>query len=589
MRTTLSRVVCVAAFGALSQGVRAETWSEWFRVESDVRLPKQGAGWLRPPEGLESGSALPVPILLDRERAVRDGTMLVGRGAAIEAWDVDARSLLWKLPSRSGAFGWVLHGRNVAAVFPDGPAARAGVVFGDEIVEEDGKPTPRGPSLPRAGESHEFLLRSTGGTRRVTIVAESAPEPFGEAPKIAAIAGGRVLMTRDQGLDCVALEDGRVAWSLRGKLLCESDGRVALQGEDGALLAADLEAGAVRWESPGGRFSHVTAARWTPQTLIAIRADWGRTRLEALDAEDGHLHWRCSWSRSSDLVSFRLVGGNRIFVTVADPECCRRSTGGGLPVHDGPTCLTYSLLDLATGRQIWSRQTGGRTHGGAHRNTIPTYIPFDPLAGGPAQIVGDRLLWFDVDAEALSVLDVEAAVVQLTVPLPDAKLFTGPAPDGFVAVQMEESTNWVDLATGQVSAIPVSLDNPRWARLAGERLLLPTNSNLGAGELQAYDLRRGTLAWRGPLPDGFISGSEVDGTRLLLSLRLKQREALWTGLFDVSSGARLWSLQVEAPTFWNARNSGGGYSRATLCDPYLVVSLSDGLHVYRRDDADRPR
>ncbi len=591
----ISLVLCVVASSALLGRAYAETWSEWLHIKSDVPVPVQGAGWQPPPEALASGvEDPPVPVLLDLDHPIRDGRVLVARGGAIEAWDLETRKPTWSRPSESGSFGWLLEGTSVAAVLPNGPAARAGVRPGDEVVAVDGEEVDYDLPPSRAGDSHELVLQTTGGTRSLTLVAERAPGPYGESPELAAITGGLLLVKRGDWVECIALDDGRLVWALRGEFRGEAGGRVALTSETADVLCVDLGTGAVRWTSPAGPDARVIETVWANDTVLAARSDAGGTRIEALDASDGRARWSCVWSARSrfqalERLSISPVHGNRLLLAAWDPECCQWNMDGGMSLCEGPNCVTYWLFDLASGDRLWSERAGGRRHGGSHRMVLPELIPFDPLAGGPAAVIADRLFWFDLAAEDLSILDPETLAVERRIHLPGARLYSGPSPDGCVAIATKDGTSWVELATGEVSSLPVVTERAENLRFAGQRLLVPADSNHGPASLEAWDLRGGSAAWKEGLPNGFVSQSAVEGDRCLVSLDMKMQETLWIGLFDVPSGAQLWSVQLDAPIFWVTHGSGQGYTDVALVDPYLFISLSDGLHVYRRDDADRPR
>lgn len=569
----------------LPQGAppRKETWSEWMTIPTEVPLPNSASGWLRPPEGLEFSMDDPIPQPLLKDRPLLGGLLIVRRGAEIEAWDLAAKRKAWALPSTTGFLGWTVTYRRVTSVLPDGPADRAGVREGD-LIE-----TVNGTSLEhswfyqvfRAGETVRLDLLSAGGRRQVTLTAGNAPRPFGSEPRVEADLGDDLLLGRDGRLERLRTADGRILWSHPGRFLCQGSGRILLEAEELRRVAVDAGTGAVAWTAalPSERYSRQSL--WTDQGPVLVDERRRGLHVTRLDPATGREAWSLSADHRSEALIHAFACG-RLFLSMAHRDCQSWDHWGGVPHHDGPLCLFYHVLDLPSGEIVWSRPTGGRPHGGTGRREMPRYIPFDPANGGPAKAVGERLLWFDVETERLSVIDPATLKEERSMHLPGVSDFGTCAPPGRVAFERSDGARWIDVSNGDsIEARYPWVLRRTWG-------FSPTRAFFLVGEkdyeILALDAtaRPAAPLWKKPLLDPHYPWISVQGERLLLCDQIGRSDTMGYTLLDGSTGAELFSTQLPCPTFYGRRGSGRGYRAAFLADPYLILSVTSGLHLYRR-------
>jgi outer membrane protein assembly factor BamB len=260
---------------------------------------------------------------------------------------------------------------------------------------------------------------------------------------------------------------------------------------------------------------------------------------------------------------------------------------GGVPLHDSPLCRTYALFDAATGERVWTRRTGGRPHGGTHRREAPRYIPFDPHLGGPGTVAAGRLLWFDVKSQALSILDPATLREERPVELAGAQRYAA-APDGHAGVADPNGLHFVELRTGAVRTMP--LGSGTVCGFAGALALVAVDENrrtrLSARDWTAKDAPQ---KWSLEIPYAWRPDVRIDGRRVLARSGFSSETGDTTILADVDSGRELWSVTRANPTFWHSRGSGTTVAATAFADPYVALSYTDGIRVYRRSDAPRDR
>lgn len=572
-----------------------ETWVEWLQIPSPLPIPTSHAGWRCPPTALEFGTVLPLPQLLPSDRPLAGGRLLLIRGAILECWDLPTRRLAWRLPSLSGFLGWTLNNSRVSWVFPRGPAARAGIVEGDVVVSIRRKvdpPSAEYSSRFRAGEKLVADLSSVGGRREVEIDPQPAPEPFGFPPYVEGSIGDDLLIGRDGNLERLRLTDGRILWSLPGRLLTQAPGVLLLQNSRGQIQAVEADRGTIRWSRDVPEDEYAVETLWTAAGPVVCWSGNGDFRVERLDPSTGRTDWSFHrrsqqsarspfFSRSwSALHEFRC---GRLFVTTSDESCQPNDFGWGVPRHEGPTCLIYSLFDLRTGELLWSRRTGGRGHGGTSRHEAPAYIPFDPALGGTGAAWQQRILWFDVVRQELSVIDPATLREDHRIQVAGAMSFAETGPTRTPGLKIGGETLWFDPATGGSRLLSNDLV-PDEQTPDGSRLLSLSGSGAGEKpELRAFDGAAvpPKLLWSRNLPAGDSTSMTSRGPRILVHLRPEKTEADWFGLIETATGKEIWSETFDNPYFWIQR-SGHTVSGSAMADPFLAIATTRGIHVYRR-------
>jgi hypothetical protein len=78
----------------------------------------------------------------------------------------------------------------------------------------------------------------------------------------------------------------------------------------------------------------------------------------------------------------------------------------------------------------------------------------------------------------------------------------------------------------------------------------------------------------------------VEGDRILVYSGGYSQERKQYNLLDAATGSRLFTVTVEDPPLQCGR-TGYGLSESGFVSPFLIIATSRGVHVYRRDDADR--
>jgi outer membrane protein assembly factor BamB len=580
-------VITAALVALLAQDAR-ERWEEWLVIPAEAEVAEERRGWLRPAKALDL-SADPIPRIAD---APFDGQrLLVVMGGDLEAWDAREKKRLWRLPSRTAWFGWTLVNSTIETVWPGGPAARARLLPGDRIRAVNGSPVPRWwtPSGFRVGDRLELVVEGTSGERRVVIEPVAAARPAGNDPKVRETVGEDLLVEVDGRVDRVRGSDGRVVWSHRGSL-ASSGGGLVLVEEGRTIVAVDAATGAPRWTRSGHRY--VFGAVWTRAGPIVLAHDErDGTVYERLDPATGKPAWSWNagplrWDAHADgLGRIHAFACGRVLLEAIDPDCIAWGGMGGVPSHDGPHCRTYALFDLATGERVWTRRTGGRAHGGTSRHEAPRYLPFDPHLGGPCGVAAGRILWFDVASQELSILDPATLRVERSLALAGALRWAA-APDGHAGVADGNGVHLVDVGTGAVRAVPLG-DGERVFGFVGALAL--TTQEDGPRRLAARDwtAKDAPTKWAAETPSSWQPLTRIDGRRVLV--RGTRSAGDLAMLLDLDTGRERWSVTRSNPTFWHTRGTGTARADAELRDPYLILSYTDGIRVYRRSDAPRDR
>lgn len=570
------------------------SWAPWFTIPADQEPAQSPVGWIRPPQGLEFDTKHPVRVLLKPKWGIVDGRLFLLRGAVIEAWDLKMKKLLWKLASATGSFGWTLAGSRVMRVLPGSPADRAGIVRGDVITALNGKDISSNAYWEfrrnRKGQQLNLTVASAGGQRSVTLEAGPAPEPFGRIPEPLGLLGEHrgLLLKRDGHVERIRLSDGQVEWSRPGEVLAQKKSGIMVGSRQGRLISLISPEGELRWERQIEGGGAVSEAYFTSQGPLVVIRDYDAfynaadIHFERLDPETGRTAWGYVAGRVTDPGVGLLLRG-RVVIVVRDPDCRPFSNWGeGVPVHDGPTCKTYSVLDLSSGERLWIRRTGGRRHGG---NKI---IPFDPHHGGPAAAVGNRLFWFDVKSEVLSVFDAATLRETRKIPIPGARSFSPFSPPGVLGVYRHGNVTWLDPESGKLVDSDLVLDIYTNRVVSKRRFFVELERAKGSsGEVRSYEEARGSvrLAWKKPVSGHSSRSLSISGSTLLRQVGLDGGIWRYT-VFDAGSGERLWTKDLPNPTYWYQRRTGGSMTGMALSDPYLAIVTSWGVHIYRKPEGE---
>jgi len=561
--------VLILLASALAPRQAQDDWTERLTIPVQLTYNSPRHGSIQPVAGEEWRTEYGIVQLMDDRTPVIGGILMLRRGGFIDGWNVATRRRAWSLPSRSAQWGWTLDRDRVRSILPDGPADWGGVVAGDRILESR-------PAIAsaRAGDRVELDLLSTGGRRRVTVTADRPPEPLGAAPGFAAALDDGALISRDGFVERLKVSDGSIAWSVRGRYVAHR-GSLVLLGRAKDVVGVDLATGAERWITEG--------AAWRASLLPSgpILPDFpGPLRLRRLNPDTGHDAWTLV-AEGEWFSSVHELNGGRMLVRSIDPACSRSDGMGGTPLHDAPTCETWRILDAITGQVLWRRITGGRPHGGWGRRGVGTYLPFDPLRGGACVATGGDIAWYDTAKSTLEIIDAATLRRKFECDLPDAERFDEDTTFGALALFESRSLAWIDRATGAVRRIAAG--HRAYPTYVGSMVILHVNQeDPPSHELVAYDATPDPPARRWSHALRLRSGgwSTSDGRWLLTTDH--ENDSIRVVLIDPSTGRDLLNVAHPNKTYWSATGSGRNFGGAVVADPWVIVTASDGIHVYRR-------
>ena len=554
-------------------GARREAWSEWLVISGE---PSSDGGRV-PPYALEFGASPPTVTALDPLRPIVSGRVIVRRRAQIEAWDLVEKKLAWKLPSPDGfaGVGAPFWDHSVKSVWPGSPAARAGILPGDRIYG--------GYDERRAGSSRTLEVESTGGTRSATLVLDPAPEPYGIEPRIKAWIDDDALIDRCGCVERIRTRDGTVAWSQPGWLLGHGGGLALVMSQD-CIAAISVDSGAVRWKIGVGPREGISLKAWSPDGPILAVGRSSMFTVALLDPATGGRRWSIDAPEMRG-ATVHLFDRGRALVSLESDECVEQSGMGGESLCRSPLCLLYFVVELRSGRILWRRQTGGREHGGYDRHgSGGITLTFDPTRGGPLRVVGDRICWMDVATDDLSIIGACDLRTERTVKLEGARDWDDAGPPGMLSVALANgSFAWVDPASGK--SIEIAPSTGRYS--VSGKVVVSRIENERAFDLVAQDwtVTPPAALWKRRLPFSQWGTFAIEGERILVSSHFDHGAGDQYDLLDLATGRELWTVTLSAETRWHAAQD--NLRHACLADPYLIVTTPSGIHVYRRDHADR--
>jgi S1-C subfamily serine protease len=264
----LSNTVTAGVVSATGRTVRAEnerTYTDFIQTDASIN-PGNSGGPLVNVDGEMVGVATAIigggaqgigfAIPIDRARRIVDDLLRFGEVRPV--WiGIRGKTLVSGEENRPRGF-------RVRIVYPDSPAARAGVQVGDQVMSVDGTPidsqeafetvlSTRGPGRPL-----KLVVRGKGGERTVTLQGEAPPTGLG--PRLLREELGMSIRAGESGLRITVVDrDGLAAQAglKTGDSLLAVNGTAVRSVEDvDHVLQRDLNKPSVLIEIGRGRFSY---------------------------------------------------------------------------------------------------------------------------------------------------------------------------------------------------------------------------------------------------------------------------------------------------------------------------------------------
>lgn len=258
-------------------------------------------------------------------------------------------------------------------------------------------------------------------------------------------------------------------------------------------------------------------------------------------------------------------------------ECCALGFGtGGTRLCDAPTCITYEVLDAATGELLWRRSSGGRRHGGGSRHGGGIDIPFEPTRGGQLAATDRFLAWYDLTAREVVIIDAATLREVRRVAAPGAESFGWTAPAGWIAVEDERGLLWIDPKDGRSVPTGMSEDGSWHTQLDGGRVLGSSEAEYSCFEWRDGRLR---LLWRSRRPHG--SHAWLRGRYVHVRETAGTSGPVEYVLLDADSGAERWRDRAPMGEHWDPRTQ-EPCTGFWVEGPLLVSLTSEGVRIYRR-------
>ena len=264
----LSNTVTAGVVSATGRTVRAEnerTYTDFIQTDASIN-PGNSGGPLVNVDGEMVGIATAIigggaqgigfAIPIDRARRIVDDLLRFGEVRPV--WiGIRGKTLVSGEENRPRGF-------RVRTVYPDSPAARAGVQVGDQVVSVDGTPidsqeafetmlSTRGPGRPL-----KLVVRGKGPERTVTVQGEAPPAGIGQ--RLLREELGMAIRAGESGLRITVVDrDGLAAQAglKTGDSLLAVNGTAVRSIEDvDHVLQRDLNKPSVLIEIGRGRFSY---------------------------------------------------------------------------------------------------------------------------------------------------------------------------------------------------------------------------------------------------------------------------------------------------------------------------------------------
>ena len=264
----LSNTVTAGVVSATGRSVRGEnerTYTDFIQTDASIN-PGNSGGPLVNIDGemigvataIIGGGAQGIGFAIPIDRAKRIVDDLLRFGEVRPVWiGLRGKTLVSGEENRPRGF-------RVQSVYPNSPAARAGVQAGDQVVSVDGAPidsqeafetvlSTRGPGRP-----FRLVLKGKNGERTVTLQGEAPPAGIG--PRILREELGLAVRETEEGLRITVLErDGLAAQAglKTGDALYTINGTRVRSLEDvDHVLQSDLNKPSVLMEIGRGRFTY---------------------------------------------------------------------------------------------------------------------------------------------------------------------------------------------------------------------------------------------------------------------------------------------------------------------------------------------
>jgi outer membrane protein assembly factor BamB/beta-lactamase regulating signal transducer with metallopeptidase domain len=378
-----------------------------------------------------------------------------------------------------------------------------------------------GPGIPRAGtatlvkpQGKKTYLCTSGFTISdgIAYFQGYEPEPEGssdrerrdppEPPQAFAmeVATGKVVWKRRAGLD----DNGSTPEVLDGSAwFAELDDR-----QEKRAWRVDAKTGSAVWETPLGEVKRgwrLDICGPSPAVLAGdtVAFAFPDGVVHALDRETGKERWKASCRANPSRAL--AASGSRIFYAGISEEAGRP---GSFPDSDPKNHI--GALDLKTGRELWRREVGPRSHPIAADGKV--LVLGGTVWGSPPDLYPIRQTLYALSAEDGSVIWEHAA------------------------------------DPGPVHRIGPSTSECASAAVAGSRALFSTFY----GHLYAVDLATGKRLWKSVTEGPFVAGPSVAGRVVAVSGYVKSLRA-----FDLESGEPLWERKTDLPLMTSPVFSGG--------------------------------
>jgi len=243
----------------------------------------------------------------------------------------------------------------IELLYPDGPAAKAGLQVGDTILGVGRAPFKEGALAPLA----DALVKAEAGKGQVTLLVAAAGAQKGKKVVVAIPIGGKIMKKPTRGAGRARLVDGALAW------LAERQGGdggygQTLSGMNGAVVQTALAG--LAWLAGGsdlksGPYKDNVARA---ATFVAANAGNRMTMPGAVGGRGG-----ANWDQTNWGYAHAAIFLGELHARSPDPEVKRaliacgqaiaerqEGTGGWAHGPGGPNALGYVELNIVTGLSL---------------------------------------------------------------------------------------------------------------------------------------------------------------------------------------------------------------------------------------------
>jgi len=241
----------------------------------------------------------------------------------------------------------------IEALYPDGPAAKAGLLVGDVIVGvgrsvfKEGSLGPLAEALTKA-ESQKgaltLLVLKAGGSDRTKVLVQLP-------------VGGKPMAKPTKGAGRAQLVEGALAW-LAARQAAGGGFAQTLSGINGAVVQTSLAG--LAWIAGGSTLTKGLYKEHLVQAVAFVRANVGKRM--SMGGAGGETRGGASWNQTNWGVAHAAIFLGELHAHEADPEVKRalldlgaslverqEATGGWAHGPGGPNALGYVELNILSG------------------------------------------------------------------------------------------------------------------------------------------------------------------------------------------------------------------------------------------------